>query len=142
MANKKNKIDKSLLPLVNFENKYIVRYRIIEDKVKASDWSMFYSVPAKPVSQVQGVIRHTVVGSSATVDIIWENTNNLPLYDIFIKYNSSDKYTYHGKTQSSNYSLIPAAGKTSIYVLVQAASVQKRVSTPNLLKVFEGNNSW
>lgn len=142
MANKKNKIDKSLLPLVNFENKYIVRYRVTEDKIKASDWSNFYSIPAKPVTVVQGVIKHTVVGSSATVDIIWENSNNLPLYDVFVKYSSSAPYIYHGKTQSSNYSLIPTSGATSIYVLVQAASVQKRVSSPNVLKVFEGNNSW
>jgi len=142
MANKKNKIDKSQLPLVNFENKYIVRYRIVEDKIKASDWSHFYAIPAKPVVVVNGVIRHNQIGSSESIDIIWENTNNLPLYQIFIKYSNTDSYVYHGQSQSSNYSLILPSGKSAIYVLVQAASVQKRVSTPNLLKVFEGNYSW
>ena len=138
MANKKSKIDKGSLPLVNFENKYLVRYRIIEDKIKASDWSQIYSIPAKPVILVNGVVRN----SGGTVDIIWENTNNLPLYDVFVKYDVADPYVYHGKTQAVSYSLIPAAGKTKIYVLIQSASVQKRVSTPNLLKVFEGNVSW
>ena len=138
MANKKSKIEKASLPLVNFENKYLVRYRIIEDKVKASDWSQIYAIPANPVSVVNGIVKY----SSGTVDAIWDNTNNLPLYDIFVKYESTDPYVYHGKTQSVNYSFIPAAGKTKAYVLVQSASVQKRVSTPNLLKVFEGNVSW
>jgi hypothetical protein len=137
VANKKNKIDKSALPLVNFENKYLVRYRVIEDKIRQSDWSQVFAVKAKPVVVVNGVVRY----SGGTVDIVWQNDNNLPLYDIFVKYSSTDAYVYHGKTQSQNYSLIPATGKSNIYVLVQSASTQRKVSEPNLLKVFEGNTA-
>ncbi len=141
MANKKNKVDKASLPLVNFENKYIVRYRIVEDKIKSSDWSHFYAIPAKPVVEVNGIIRYTAAGSGV-VDVTWLNTNELPLYDIFIRYSESDPYVYHGQSASTNYSIILSPGHNLINVLVQAASVQKRVSSPNLLKVFEGSQSW
>lgn len=136
MANRKNKIDKLSLPLVNSENKYLVRYRVILDKTKPSDWSNIYSLSAKSVITVNGVVRY----SGGIVDVIWENTNALPQYDIFVKYLQSESYQYHGRTNAHNYSIIPQAGKTSMYVLVQAASVQKKPST--LLRVFEGNVSW
>jgi len=135
MANRKTKIDKESLPLVNSENKYLVRYRVVLDKTKPSDWSNIYSIPAKPVSIVNGVVR----ANGGVIDVIWENANNLPQYDVFVKYLQSGTYQYHGRTTAHNYSIIPQAGQSSAYVLVQSASVQKKPSTA--LKVFEGNVS-
>jgi hypothetical protein len=135
MANRKTKIDKASLPLVNSENKYLVRYRVVLDKTKPSDWSNIYSVAAKSVSTVNGVVRV----NGGVVDIIWENTNNIPQYDVFVKYVQSNTYQYHGRTTAHNYSIIPQSGQSSAYVLVQAASFQKKPSTA--LKVFEGNVS-
>jgi hypothetical protein len=135
MANRKNKVEKQSLPLVNSENKYLVRYRVVLDKTKPSDWSNIYSIPAKAVALVNGVVRL----NGGVIDVIWENSNNLTQYDVFVKYQESATYQHHGRTTAHNYSIIPQSGSTIAYVLVQAASTQKKPSA--VLKVFEGNVS-
>lgn len=136
MANKKNKVDKLSLPLVNFENKYLVRYRVVLDKNKPSDWSNIYAIPAKSISLVNGVTKY----ANGIINVAWENTNDLPKYDIFIKTTSSGTYIYHGSTISPNYTVIPTTGSTYAGVLVQAASYDRIVSS--ILKVYEGSDSW
>jgi hypothetical protein len=138
VANKKIRIEKSSLPLVNFENKHLVRYKIVFDKTKSSDWSNIYALSAPAIVTVNGVVRY----SSGVIDVIWDNTNRLSSYDIFVKYDLSESYKHHGTTTANNYSVIPKTGASQIYVLIQAASSSKKVSTPNKLLVFEGNVSW
>jgi hypothetical protein len=98
VANKKIRIEKSSLPLVNFENKHLVRYKIVFDKTKSSDWSNIYSLSAPSISTVNGVVRY----SSGVIDAIWDNTNNLSSYDIFVRYDLSESYKYHGTTNAHN----------------------------------------
>lgn len=140
MANKKTKVDKLSLPLVNSGNKYLVRYRLVLDKNKNSDWSQIFSIPAKPVIEVSGVTKF----NAGTVNVVWENTNQLNSHDVFIKYSDTDQFIYHGTTVSTNYVVIPqvsaTAGTKNIYVLVQSASNQRKVSAP--LKVYSGTDTW
>jgi hypothetical protein len=134
MATKKIKIDKSNLPLINLNNEYYVRYRIVSNKTKTSDWSEILVVDGKPVSIVDGVTTVSTSGSKKLLGLVWENTNASPTYDVFVKWGSED-YVYHGSSISTSYSIIAPTGATSAEVTVQIGSAQKRIS--DALKVFE-----
>jgi hypothetical protein len=137
MSNKKSIINKSELPLVDNNNQYYVKYRVVQNTVSVSDWSPMYKVNAEPVVVVSGVIRL----ANGVVDITWQNTNHLNSHDIFVRYDTSDPYVFHGRTSANNYSIIPDQGHTKIYILVQAATYSKAASTgsTNLVKIYEGS---
>jgi hypothetical protein len=136
MSNKVAKVDRSQLPLVNFGNKYYLRYRIVLDKNKDSDWSGIYSVDGKNVFLVTGAISAVTTSGSKIVNVVWQNTNLSPSYDVFVKWDSGS-YSYLDTTVSASYSIIAVSGATTVGVLVQVASAQKQISSA--LKVFEGS---
>lgn len=134
MANKKIKIDKAALPLVNSSNEYFLRYRIVSTKTKTSDWSEILVVDGKPVTQVDGVVSVSSSGTKKLLNVVWENTNLSPRYDIFVKYDSQP-YVYHGSSTSTSYSIISPVGVTTADVTVQIASAQRALSAS--LSIFE-----
>ena len=138
MANKKAKIDKSALPLVNSDNKYYVRYRIVLDKTKDSDWSDVIPIDNRPVVLVTGVLDIITVAGKKVINVVWEGTNLSPTYDIFVKWDA-ESYVYHGSSVSTSYSVIIPDGKTEVDLLVQAGSAQRTIS--NAVKVFQDSRT-
>jgi hypothetical protein len=138
MANRKITIDKLSLPLVNSNNKYYLRYRVVLDKTKDSDWSQVAVLEGKAVSLVPGVISTTTTAGSEVVNITWDKSNNSPTYDVFVGWDSGG-YVYEKNVSSTSYSVIAPNGVSTIQVLVQIGSAQKVVSS--VLKVFEGSKS-
>lgn len=138
MANRKITINKLSLPLVNSDNKYYLRYRVVLDKTKDSDWSEISVINGKTVSVVTGVISSTTTAGKEVVNITWGKDNNSPTYDVFIGWDNGG-YVYEKNVSSTNYSLIAPDGISSIQVLVQIGSAQKIVSSA--LKVFEGSEN-
>lgn len=138
MANKKAKVDKSALPLVNSDNKYYVRYRVVLDKTKDSDWSGVFQIDNKPVSIVNGVLDIITVAGKKVINIVWEGTNLSPSYDIFVKWDSGS-YAYHGNSVSTSYSIIAPDGAAQVAILIQIGSAQRVVSPA--IKVFEDSRN-
>lgn len=138
MANKKAKVDKSALPLVNSDNKYYVRYRIVLDKTKDSDWSDVFPISNKTVSIVSGVLDVVTVAGKKVVNVVWEGTNLSPTYDIFVKWDS-ESYAYHGSSVATSYSVIVPDGKTAVDVLIQIGSAQRTISES--IKVFQDSRT-
>lgn len=134
MANKKAKIDKTSLPLINSDNKYYVRYRIVLDKTKDSDWSEVFAISGKTVVVVEGVTSVVTTAGKKVISLVWGGENSSPTYDIFIKWNSGS-YEYHGSSTSTNYTLIAPDTATSVDIVIQIGSAQKAISAS--LKVFE-----
>lgn len=137
MSNKKSIVSKADTPLVDNNNQYYVKYRVVQNTVAVSDWSPMYKISAQPVVVVPGVIRL----ANGVVDVTWQNTNHLNLHDVFVKYASSDPYVYHGRTSANNYSIIPDENQGKIFILIQAATHSKTASTGsiNLVKIYEGS---
>ncbi len=138
MANRKITINKLSLPLVNSDNKYYLRYRVVLDKTKDSDWSEISVINGKTVAVVTGVISSTTTAGKEVVNITWGKDNNSPTYDVFIGWDNGG-YVYEKNVSSTNYSLIAPDGISSIQVLIQIGSAQKVVSS--VLKVFEGSEN-
>jgi len=137
MANKKAKVDKSALPLVNSDNKYYVRYRVVLDKTKDSDWSDVFSIDGKPVVSVTGLVNVVTVSGKQAINIFWDGINQSPQYDIFVKWDGG-QYAYNGSSVSTSYNIIvPPDVTTSAGILVQVASAQRLISED--IKVFEGS---
>ena len=134
MANKKAKIDRSALPLVNSDNKYYIRYRILLDKTKDSDWSDVLSIDNKPVVEVSGILDVITVVGKKVINAVWEGTNLSPIYDIFVKWDA-ENYVYHGSSVATSYSIIVPDGKATVDVLIQIGSAQRTVSAA--IKVFQ-----
>lgn len=138
MANRKISIDKLSLPLVNSDNKYYLRYRVVLDKTKDSDWSQVAVLDGKAVSVVSGVISTTTTAGVKVVNITWDKSNNSPTYDVFIGWDSGS-YVYEKNVSSTSYSVIAPSGASTVKVLVQIGSAQKVASS--VLKVFEETKS-
>jgi hypothetical protein len=138
VANRKISIDKLSLPLVNSDNKYYLRYRVVLDKTKDSDWSQVAVLDGKAVSVVSGVISTTTTAGVKVVNITWDKSNNSPTYDVFIGWDSGS-YVYEKNVSSTSYSVIAPSGASTVKVLVQIGSAQKVASS--VLKVFEETKS-
>ena len=134
MANRKITLDKLALPLVNSNNKYYLRYRVVLDKIKDSDWSQIAVLDGKPVSVVNGVITITTTAGKKVVSITWDKDNNSPTYDVFLKWGNED-YEYQKNVPTTSYSTIAPDSATTVGVLIQIGSAQKVVSS--VLTVFE-----
>lgn len=138
MANRKITIDKASLPLVNSNNKYYLRYRIVLDKTKDSDWSEIAVVNGKTVSVVPGVISSATTAGKEVVTITWDKDNNSPTYDVFLGWDEGP-YVFEKNVSSTSYSAIAPDGISSVNVLIQIGSAQRVVSS--VLKVFEGSKN-
>ncbi len=138
MANKKVTIDKLSLPLVNSNNKYYIRYRVVLDKTKDSDWSQIAVLDGKAVTVVPGVISSVTTAGKEVVTITWDKSNNSPTYDVFLSWDTG-AYVFEKNVSSTSYSVIAPDGVSTINVLIQIGSAQKTVSS--VLKVFEGSKN-
>lgn len=114
---KKVIIPKEKLGTVIGTNEYVVRYRVVsEDKNRASYWSPNYIVLSTPVPTVLGSV--SIVKEK--VDATWENTLQIPEFDIFVGFNSVTP-TWHGTTRTNNYQFIKT-GTLPVRVIVQIKS--------------------
>lgn len=138
MANKIVKIDKSSLPLVSSTNKYFVRYRVVSDKIRNSDWSEIFEISGKDIIQVDGVVTLVTTADKKIINLVWENTNSSPIYDIFVSW-SGGSYSYHGSSVSTSYGIIAPSQASSVDITIQIGSAQKQLSST--LKIFENHQT-
>lgn len=127
---KKVIVSTSKLGLVNSNNEYLLRYRVVsEDKNRMSHWSPNYSISGLNVAEVDGDIN--IVGN--TVFCAWEDEVLRPGYDIFVGIDGATP-TYHGTTPIHTYSFLKTSG-TTVRVVVQIESIKKELSQD--LKVYD-----
>jgi hypothetical protein len=149
MANEKIKkviIENSDLPAIGATGKYLLRYRIVsEDRNRASHWSPIYNIAlGNRVTQVSSFIDV----SQNNITVTWEDGNDRPVYDIFIKfgtYNEAaemvdwDNYFYHGTSPVHTYSLLKEDGYTHVGAIIQLEGIKKVVNP--ILKISESERS-
>ena len=129
---KKVIVSTSKLGLVNSNNAYLIRYRIVsEDKNRMSHWSPNYNVEALTNSSVSGDLN--VVGN--TVICAWGDVVLRPGYDIFVGINGASPI-YHGTSPTHTYSFLKPSGAT-VRVVVQVEGVKKELS--GTLKIYDSN---
>ena len=144
---KKAKIPLSDIPVVDADNQYIVRYRVIsEDKNRVSHWSQFLKVPGpaiNPEDYDKGAI--TVTVNDITTN--WYDSPKRGSYDIFVKYGVGiplastiwSSYTYAGSSQTQSFTILNnSIGKDYIGILVQISG-NKTLNSG--LKVFEATST-
>jgi hypothetical protein len=129
---KKVIVSTSKLGLVNSNNSYLIRYRIVsEDKNRMSHWSPNYSIDALANSLVDGDLN--IVGN--TVICAWEDVVLRPGYDIFVGLNGANP-TYHGTSPTHTYSFLKPSGST-VRIVVQVEGIKKELSPA--LKIYDSN---
>lgn len=120
MANKVLRIPKNDLPPVESDNVYSVRFRVVsEDKNRTSHWSPVFVIESTTPVAVSG----EVVVSGPIVIAAWEDEENRPQYDVFVKFDS-DPYIYHGTTPIHTYTFLNEASST-VRVKVQIVGSAK-----------------
>jgi hypothetical protein len=132
---KKVIISPSDFPPLNNNAEYLFRYRVIsEDKNRSSHWSTIYRLG----------VANRIVEVPISIDIaenniivIWDDGNDKPSYDIFIKfgnYNEEteevdwDEYFYHGTSPIHTYSLLREPGYTHIGATIQLEGINKEIN--------------
>lgn len=120
MANKILRIPKNDLPPVESDNVYSVRFRVVsEDKNRTSHWSPVFVIESTTPVAVSG----EVVVSGPIVIAAWEDEEDRPQYDVFVKFDS-DPYIYHGTTPIHTYTFLNEASST-VRVKVQIVGSAK-----------------
>lgn len=129
---KKVIIPSSQLPAVTSENEYNVRFRIVSDDLnRRSHWSPTIVVAGNPIQTVPGATTY----ADGIVNVVWDDVQNFPQYDIFVKFdNDVAGFAYHGTSSVHNYSFINEA-TTQIDIIVQVASIEKAISAE--LEVYQ-----
>ena len=108
MANKVLRIPKNDLPPVESDNVYSVRFRVVyEDKNRTSHWSPVFVIESTTPVAVNG----EVVVSGPIIIAAWEDEEDRPQYDVFVKFDS-DPYIYHGITPIHTYTFLNEASST------------------------------
>jgi hypothetical protein len=132
MANKKIVIPKGQLPSPTSDNSFLIKYRLIADRTKASDWSTTEVV--KNVSVASSAIVPSYSSTTKILSVVWQ-PSNANLYDVFVKYGSSETFTYAGSTMATNYSIIvPEANWSSTAVVrVQSNTSSHEISNSLLV---------
>jgi uncharacterized protein (DUF2141 family) len=128
---KKTRILKSALPPVDFDTlKYNTRYRIIsEDKNRTSHWSPIYNSDGVDLVVTSGAVSR----AGNVVTAVWEDQNDFPEYDVFVKFDSNE-FFYHGKSKVHSYSFLKT-GTTTVRVKVQIVSSKKEIKAA--LNIFD-----
>jgi hypothetical protein len=120
VANKILRIPKNDLPPVESDNVYSVRFRVVsEDKNRTSHWSPVFVIESTTPVAVSG----EVVVSGPIVIAAWEDEEDRPQYDVFVKFDS-DPYIYHGTTPIHTYTFLNEASST-VRVKVQIVGSAK-----------------
>ena len=114
---------------------YIVRYRIIsEDQNRFSHWSPIKEIKIPQVIQVNGDIATSPTNSGSIVQIVWDDPNNWPSYDIFVKLDGGE-YSYKATTETRQYSFLTGYDNFFVQVAIQVASNEKERT--EFLTIFE-----
>ena len=138
---KKTRIPVSDIPVVDSENQYIIRYRVVsEDKNRTSHWSQFLKVPGPAINEsgYSGAINVTV----KDINISWYDSPKRGSYDIFVKYGSGSSinsatwtdYSYAGSSSSQSFVILNNITASYVGVLVQVSG-NKTINS--LLKIYE-----
>lgn len=137
---KKVKIPVSSLPVVDENNNYILRYRIVsDDKNRTSHWSPFLRVAGPAVTTSSGAISVTINSITTT----WYDTPRRASYDIFVRYGDYNpatqqivwgSYAYAGTSLSQSFTVLNNVTATNIGVLVQISG--NKTLNPSL-QIFE-----
>jgi hypothetical protein len=126
---KKVIITKSSLPPAGKNREYLVRYRIAsQDKNRYSHWSPIYRVIGKELPTVNAVIQKV----ESIIMLAWDSVQDISSYDIFVKYDDQEDYTYHGSSSSNNYSIINQ-GTNTIYIAIQIGGIFKERKDSNTI---------
>lgn len=131
MANKKIIISKDQLPNPTSDNSFLIKYRLIADRTKTSDWSTTEIV--KNVSVASSQIVPSYNATTKILSVVWQpsNTNS---YDVFVKYGDATTFQYAGSTISTNYSIIvPEASWTSSAIVRVQSTTQSHTISDSLL---------
>ena len=138
---KKAKIPVSDIPVVDAENQYIVRYRVVsEDKNRVSHWSQFLKVPGPTINPASaGAI--TVTVNDITVN--WYDSPRRGSYDVFVRYGTGaslgtatwTSYTYSGSSTSQSYTLLNTPTTAGYVGILVQVSGNKTLNS--LLKIYE-----
>jgi hypothetical protein len=128
---KKIRILKSSLPPIDHDTlKYNLRYRIVsDDRNRTSHWSPIYNISGETVESVNG----SLLVVQNIISAVWDDANNYPEYDIFVKFDSED-FFYHGTSKVHSYSFLKT-GTTSVRVKVQIVSSKKEIKAA--LNIFD-----
>ena len=128
---KKTRILKSALPPIDSDTlKYNTRYRVIsEDKNRTSHWSPIYNSDGVDLIVTSGAVSR----AGNVITAVWEDQNDFPEYDVFVKFDSSD-FFYHGKSKVHSYSFLKT-GTTTVRVKVQIISSKKEIKAA--LNIFD-----
>jgi hypothetical protein len=114
-------IPRESLPPVNQESRgYFVRFRITnENRNRFSYWSPIFSVGIAEPQNVSGDV--VVLGS--IISVVWDDAEERPRYDIFVKFDSGE-YFYHGTSPTHSYQLINE-GVSTVQVAIQIEASKK-----------------
>ncbi len=147
MANlKKARIPVSDIKLVDAENNYVLRYRIVsDDKNRVSHWSQFLRIPGpaiNPDDYDNGAIAVTI----KDINVSWYDTPRRGSYDIFIKYGTGTpiestvwtSYQYAGSSTTQSFTFLNNITANYVGVLVQVSG--NKTLNPGL-KVFEATST-
>ena len=139
MANKKIIIPKGQLPNPTSDNSFLIKYRLIADRTKASDWSTTEVV--KNISVASSAIVPSYNSVTKILSVVWQ-PSNANSYDVFVKYGSAETFTYAGSTQATNYALIvPEANWTSTAIVrIQSSTTSHEVSSSLLVALTSSIN--
>jgi hypothetical protein len=142
---KKAKIPVSDIKLVDAQNKYIVRYRIVsEDKNRISHWSQFLRVSGPTIDPEGYAGAITVTINDITAN--WYDSPKRGSYDIFIKYGTGTSvesatwtdYAYSGSSLSQSYTILNNVVASYIGILVQVSGNKILNSA---LKIYEDTST-
>jgi hypothetical protein len=139
---KKAKISLSDIPVVDADNQYIVRYRVVsEDKNRVSHWSQFLKVPGPAISSSvdKGVISVTI----KDITVSWLDSPKRGSYDVFVRYGNKatptspivwGSYAYSGSSSSQSFVILNNITAGFIGIIVQVSG--NKTINP-LLEIYE-----
>jgi hypothetical protein len=128
---KKTRILKSALPPIDHDTlKYNTRYRVIsEDRNRTSHWSPIYNSDGVDLVITGGAVSR----AGNVITAVWEDQNDFPEYDVFVKFDSNE-FFYHGTSKVHSYSFLKT-GTTTVRVKVQIVSSKKEIKAA--LNIFD-----
>ena len=142
MANlKKARVPVSDIKLVDANNRYMLRYRVVsDDKNRVSHWSQFLRVDGPPINPAgyDGAITVTINDITAN----WYDTPRRGSYDIFVRYGNGSSigsatwgaYTYSGSSLTQSYTILNNVTANYVGILVQVSGNKTLNSN---LKIYE-----
>jgi hypothetical protein len=131
---KKLRVLKSSLPPIDHDTlKYNLRYRIVsDDRNRTSHWSPVYNISGETPESVNG----SVLVVQNIIAAVWDDANNYPEYDVFVKFDSGN-FFYHGTSKVHSYSFLKT-GTTTVRVKVQIVSSKKEIKAA--LNIFDSGS--